>query len=102
MIRLATAALALGLPTCALAQIVETPVRIPGGAVLVAPASPDVTGSLGAPDKSGPGAVEVVPGRTGASTLESDSAAGANAEQTTRPVPQYGRNGGNGSGGGGQ
>jgi hypothetical protein len=98
MLRYALAALACGVPTLVSAQNVLAP---PGaGPVIVAPADPAATGSLGRATNGGPGAVDVVPGRTGASTAVDDSAAGGNAEQQTRPIPQFGRNGGSGAGGG--
>lgn len=51
-------------------------------------------------DNGGPGAVTaIVQGRsgTGAGTIEDDSAAGGNAEQPERSLPQFGR-GGDGGG----
>lgn len=58
----------------------------------------ETTGSLQAwHANGGPGRTSIVPGDTGASTIETDSAAGGNAEQPERNVPQYG-----GGGGGGQ
>lgn len=52
-------------------------------------------------DNGGPGAVTAIAqGRsgTGASTMEDDSAAGGNAEQPERLLPQFGRGGGGGGG----
>ncbi|TGD97002.1 hypothetical protein [Methylobacterium nonmethylotrophicum] len=107
MLKYALAALACGVPTLALAQnVVAPPGALPPGAapgarpVIVSPVDPGATGSLGGATNSGPGAVDVIPGRTGASTAVDDSAAAGNAEQQTRAVPQFGRNGGNGAAGG--
>lgn len=52
-------------------------------------------------DNGGPGAVTAIAqGRsgTGASTMVDDSAAGGNAEQPERLLPQFGRGGGGGGG----
>lgn len=63
MMRFAAAALLLGRPGHAAAQIVETPAQTPAGPPAVAPVDPGATGTLGAPAKSGPGGVHSAPRR---------------------------------------
>jgi hypothetical protein len=76
--------LAAALPGAASAQVPARP-GVPGSAEPVVTRTPGTTGN----DRN----VVVVPGPTGASTLQTDSAAAGNAGQPARAVPQ-------GSGGG--
>ncbi|MCF4124454.1 hypothetical protein HBB12_003540 [Methylobacterium sp. SyP6R] len=64
-----------------------------------APIAPGVTGTV-APSPGNTGSnpnITVAPGGTGASTIQTDSAAGGNAGQPSRAVPQGSSNSGGGS-----
>ena len=80
---------------------VPAPIRQPNPPQQVAPGTPP--GAVVVPGgaaNSGPGAGAVIaPTGTGAATVTTDSAAGGNAGQPERGVPQMGRGGG-GTGGG--
>ena len=66
----------------------QAPVRpdLPGSTAPVVTRTPDTTGN----DRN----VVIAPGPTGASTTQTDSAAGGNAGQPSRAVPQGGGSGG--------
>ncbi|MBN4094758.1 MULTISPECIES: hypothetical protein [Methylobacterium] len=77
------------------------PIRQPGPAQPVTPGTPAGTVVVpGGSQNSGPGSTAVVaPTGTGATTITTDSAAGGNAGQPERGVPQIGKGSGDGSGG---
>ncbi|MCJ2113057.1 hypothetical protein MKK64_17905 [Methylobacterium sp. E-025] len=80
------------------------PIRQPNPPQQVAPGTPGTPpGTVAVPggatnSGSGAGAV-VAPTGTGAATVTTDSAAGGNADQPERGVPQMGRGGGGNAGG---
>jgi len=84
-----TASLALTLTDIAGVASAQEPARS---------AAPRTTGTTVAPTAGTTGNdrnVTVAPGATGASTIQTDSAAGGNADQPSRRVPQGGGGGGN-------
>ncbi|MGU3468403.1 hypothetical protein ACLBXO_26485 [Methylobacterium sp. C33D] len=76
------------------------PIRQPGPPQAVTPGTPPGTVVVpGGSQNSGPGSTAVVaPAGTGAATLTTDSAAGGNAGQPERGVPQVGKGGEAGGG----
>jgi hypothetical protein len=98
------AVLALSLATPALAQTNTGPAPIvqPGPPRQVPPGTPEGTVVVpGGRENSGPGSTAVIaPTGTGAATITTDTAAGGNASQPERAVPQTGAGGGGDNGGG--
>lgn len=100
---LVAALLALGAPADAQQGNSPAPITQPGPPRLVEPGAPaGATVVPGGRENSGPGSAGVIaPTGTGAATITTDSAAGGNAGQPERGVPQVGSGGGDSGGGGG-
>ncbi|MEE7448480.1 hypothetical protein MRF4_11945 [Methylobacterium radiotolerans] len=94
-------ALVAASPSSAQTSTGPAPIRQPGPPQQVTPGTPAGTVVVpGGSRNSGPGSTAVVaPTGTGATTLTTDSAAGGNAGQPERGVPQVGKGSGDGGGG---
>lgn len=98
--RLSTTILAAAC-TLTFAGLAQAQAQAPAGQVAPAPgtAGPAATGTVApSPNTTGNSPnVTIAPGPTGASTIQTDSAAGSNAGQPSRAVPQGSGGGGSGS-----
>lgn len=99
---LAVLALTAATPSLAQTKTGPAPITQPGPPRQIAPGTPEATVVIpGGGENSGPGSTAVIaPTGTGAATITTDTAAGGNAGQPERGVPQTGGGGGGDNGGG--